>query len=144
MSATEQAIEAERERSQDDETRHVIALTEAHATPVLLAARWVVRFAGDDGLGCWDYPRKGLRLIHSIARERDGDIWAHVSVSRRDRVMPTWEQTRDVYRLVYPNVFGVIVIPPGDLHVNFAEVAHVWADLSRPAVPDFTRGLGTI
>jgi hypothetical protein len=58
--------------------------------------------------------------------------------------MPTWGQARDVWRLLYPTVLGVIVIPPEDRHINLAEVAHVWGNLDRPAVPDFTHGMGTI
>jgi hypothetical protein len=85
-----------------------------------------------------------MRMIHSIAREEDGHVWAHVSVSRRDGVMPTWDQARDVWRLIYPTVLGVVVVPPEDKHVDLAEVAHVWGNLDVPALPDFTHGLGTI
>lgn len=141
-------IHVEQDLGQDDETRGLISLAKVIVIPRLQAARWELRFEGADGLGCWDFcwdlPRKGLRLIHSIAREEDGFPWAHVSVSRRSQVMPTWEQTRDVWRLIYPDVTGVVVIPPATQHVNLAEVSHVWGNLSQPAVPDFTHGLGSI
>jgi hypothetical protein len=129
---------------QDDETRGLIRLVERGVTPSLKAAGWRCLYPGEDGLGCWAHLRRGLRLIHSVARELDGDCWAHVSVSSRSGFMPSWGQTRDCWRLIYPNLAGVIVIPATDKHVNLAEVAHVWGNLTRPAVPDFTHGLGTI
>lgn len=143
-------IEAVRAAAQDTGTRQASIAVQRDAVPRLLLLSWVQRIVGDDGLGCWDRPstnrvsEPGLRLIHSIARELDGHIWSHTSVSRSDRKMPTWEQTRDVFRLVHPHDYGVIVIPPGDRHVNIAEVAHVWCNLDQPTVPDFTHGLGTI
>ena len=137
-------IAAIRERSHDDETRGQIALIRLTAWQRLEACGWVQRVDAVDGLGCWDRPKNGLRLIHSLAREEDGNIWAHVSLSRRDRRMPSWEETADVWRLVYPDVYGVIVVAPESHHVNIAEVAHVWGNLSSQTVPDFTRGVGSI
>ena len=131
--------------SQDDETRGLIRLTVKRCTPILIANRWGPIYEGEDGLGAWRRTGKyGLRLIHSIAREDDGDVWTHLSLSRADKIMPTWEQTRDVWRLLFDQLVGVIVIPTADRHVSIAEVAHVWGDMSRPTVPDFTRGLASI
>jgi hypothetical protein len=136
-------IAAIRAAAQDDETRHYQALMgPAHRR--LIIKGWEQRFQADDGLGCWDQPTYGLRLIHSIARGLDGDVWAHVSVSRRDGQLPTWRQLSDTWRLLYPELVAVQVIAPADRHVNLAEVAHAWGNLGRPAVPDFTHGLGTI
>jgi hypothetical protein len=137
-------IEEAQEAGQDDETRRIILATEVALAPILVRNRWQPIYAGEDGLGAWELLRKGLRLIHSIARETDGCVWAHLSLSRRDRKMPTWEQLRDVWRLLYPDVLAVVVIPPAAQHVNIAEVAHAWANLDRPAVPDFTHGLDSI
>lgn len=93
-----------------------------------------------------DHRRTGLRVIHSIAREDDGELWAHVSVSRRDRKLPSWEVLRDVFRLLYPERVGLIVIPPAVEHYTdpAVEVHHVWCCLTRRPVPDFTRGTGHI
>ncbi|MBA3654565.1 MAG: hypothetical protein H0W70_10270 [Actinobacteria bacterium] len=137
-------IDEMRRQSQDDETRGQIMLLKAEAYPRLARAGWLLRYEGEDGLGLLDQPKRNLRIIHSIAREQDGDVWAHLSLSRRDRTFPTWEQTRDAWWLIYPNLAGVIVVAPQTKHVNVAEVAHVCGNLSKPAVPDFTRGLGTI
>jgi hypothetical protein len=146
VTAVTRTIEEIRAEAQDDETRGLIRLTVRRCLPLLSGGGWQVVFPGEDGLGCWDKKRGRyqLRLIHSIARELDGDVWAHLSVSRRDGVLPTWDQARDVWRLLYPDITGVVVIPPETDHVNLGEVAHIWGDLTRPAVPDFTHGLKTI
>lgn len=99
-----------------------------------------------DGLGTWDHRERGLRMIHSIAREEDDQVWAHVSVSHPGgmRVMPSWFETRDTGQLLYPDRFGIIVVAPPSRHVNLAEVAHVWYCLTGASCPDFSHGMGTI
>ena len=136
-------LEAIRAAAQDDETRGYQRLA-AHRVPLLHCAGWRVLYEGGDGLGAWGHPRLQRRFIHSIAREADGEVWAHVSLSRSDKRMPSWEQVRDIWRLVYPSLYGIVVIPPEDKHVNIAEVAHIWGCLTKPTVPDFTHGIGSI
>jgi len=107
--------------------------------------RWVCVAPGADGLGLWRHGARGLGLIHSVALEQDGELWEHISVSRRDGVLPDWEQVRDVFHEVCgPDALGIIVVPPKAEHVNLNEVAHVWRCLTRRPLPDFTHGLGTI
>lgn len=141
--ASPEAIEAARAAAQDDETRGYQRLAEPIARRLIIK-NWRQVYRADDGLGCWDQPTLGQRVIHSIARELDGDVWAHVSLSRRTGRMPTWTEVRDIWRLFYPDVAGVVVIPAASNHVSIAEVAHIWGNLNRPAVPDFSHGLGTI
>jgi hypothetical protein len=107
---------------------------------------WVLREPNRDGIGCWDHNQRGRRLVHSIAREKDGQAWAHVSLSSRDGVMPGWEAVRDAGWLLYPDQAGGIVVAPMAGHVNLNEVAHIWYKLTGddPVVPDFSHGLGTI
>jgi hypothetical protein len=103
--------------------------------------RWRRVTPGADGLGAWLHDARGFGLIHSVAIEQDGELWEHVSISRRDGTMPTWEQVRDVFREVCgPEALGIVVVPPKDEHVDIAEVAHVWRCLTRRPLPDFTRG----
>ena len=125
----------------------------AHSAPLdlraaearLLRHRWRQVHRGFDGLGSWKHGARGLGLIHSIAREEDGQLWEHVSVSRADDRMPSWEQLRDTFREVCgPEALGIVVIPPRGEHVDIAEVAHVWRCLTRRPLPDFTRGLRSI
>lgn len=112
----------------------------------LQRAGWKCETPGADGLGHWRNRGRRLALIHSVAVEDDGELWDHVSVSRADRTMPTWEQLRDVFHEVCGDeALGVVVIPPTSEHVNIHEVAHAWRRLtgSRP-LPDFTHGGATI
>jgi hypothetical protein len=107
--------------------------------------RWTCDTRGHDGLGRWMHRARGLGMIHSIAIEQDGELWEHVSVSRRDSKMPSWEQVRDVFREVAGDgALGIIVVPPRSEHVDIAEVAHVWRCLSKRPLPDFTHGSGSI
>jgi hypothetical protein len=108
----------------------------------LREAGWRQRSASVAGAGMWDH-RSGYRVIHSIARETDGHLWGHTSLSRRDGVLPGWYPLRDVHRLLYPDLPGVQVVTPEDGHVNIAEVAHAWTCLDGSVLPDFGR-FGTI
>jgi hypothetical protein len=106
--------------------------------------QWQMRVAGADGLGLFDNPKLGLRVIHSIARQ-GGQIWLHVSVSRRDRSLPTWEQLRLVKdRFIGQDRTALQVLPPEDKYVNKAEVLHLWCCLDGDVTPDFTAGTGSI
>jgi len=103
--------------------------------------RWQQVKPGLDGLGSWEHGARGLGLIHSVALEQDGQVWEHISVSRRDGQMPSWTQLRDTFREVAGrDALGVVVIPPAAEHVDIAEVAHVWRCLTRRPLPDFTHG----
>jgi hypothetical protein len=107
--------------------------------------RWRCVTEGADGLGRWVHRARGLGLVHSIAREQDGELWEHISLSRADGQLPDWEQTRDVFHEVAgDDALGIIVVPPRSEHVNIAEVTHVWRCLTRRPIPDFTRGSGSI
>ena len=98
---------------------------------------WKQREQGADGLGIWDQPRRELRILHSVCREPDGQVWAHLSLSRRDGILPGWYELRDAQRLLYPDHAGVIVVPPVDEHYSFSEVHHVWTCLTARPLPDF-------
>ena len=103
--------------------------------------RWRHMQPGADGPGAWKHGARGLGLIHSVAMEQDGELWEHISLSRSDGTIPTWEQVRDVFHEVCgPDALGIIIVPPKSEHVDIAEVAHVWRCLSRRPIPDFTRG----
>lgn len=138
-----EAEEKMRRLERDDAWQAMIRLDQQRWS-LLQVDGWVQRRGGVDGLGCWDNANRGLRLIHSIARESDGQLWAHLSMSRRDHKLPTWEQTRDAWRLVYPQEMGYIVIAPAAEHYSIREVMHVWGCRTRRATPDFRSRAGTI
>lgn len=107
--------------------------------------RWQLVTPGADGLGAWQHGARGLGLIHSVAREQDGQVWEHVSISRDDGKMPSWAQLRDTFREVAgDDALGVVVIPPKSEHVDIAEVAHAWHCLTARPLPDFTHGRRSI
>jgi hypothetical protein len=102
---------------------------------------WKLAQRGADGLGAWTHGARGLGLIHSVAIEQDGQPWEHISLSRKDGAMPTWQQVRDVFHEVAgPEALGIVVVSPKSEHVDIAEVAHVWRCLTRRPIPDFARG----
>jgi hypothetical protein len=107
----------------------------------LTAAGWHLnqdRGACVDGLGCWGRVRPvRMRLAHSLHRYGDGHVWAHLSVSHRAGLLPSWEQVRDVQWLLYPGRAGLIVVAPPGEHYSIGEVAHVWTCLTGEPVPDF-------
>jgi hypothetical protein len=128
----------------DTEAQAIIAADRPAQAARLAAAGYRRRYDGEDGAGCWDQPHYGLRVIHSVVRETDGQVWGHVSLSRRDGRLPSWEETRDAHRLLYPTRPGLVIIPPEAEHVDLGEVTHTWTCLTATPVPDFTRGLGVI
>ena len=107
----------------------------------LTAAGWHLnagRGACADGLGCWDRARAPqTRLVHSLHRYGDGHVWAHLSVSQRSGLLPSWEHLRDVQWLLYPGEAGLIVVAPQGEHYSIGEVAHVWTCLTGSPLPDF-------
>lgn len=142
---SEEMLVSERLRKMDDEVRGYIELMRKPVSLRLHDFGWTCRYEGEDGIGCWDHiGNPQIRMIHSAAREDDGQVWSHVSLSRKDGIYPTWEQQRDVFRLIHPDQPGVIVVSPASEHVNIAEVAHVWCCLTQRTVPDFSSGTGTI
>lgn len=109
----------------------------------LRGRRWKQVEEVRDGIGHWVHRGHNLALIHSIARH-EGEVWGHVSVSNRANTMPTWHEVRDAGWLLYPRLYGLIVVAPESMHVNISNVAHVWYCLTAKPVPDFTHGYGSI
>jgi hypothetical protein len=109
----------------------------------LLEGGWKRRLPGSDGLGVWDHPRSGIRLLHSVSRREDGRLWGQVSVSARDGSLPGWYPLRNAQWLVYPGQAGLVVVAPESRHVNLVQAAHVWTPLDGPVTPDFGK-FGTI
>jgi hypothetical protein len=140
--AEERAARAYYERSVTDEGLQARYRADAPAqTRRLTSAGWSLAFAGTAGLGGWGHGSLDLKMIHSLHREDDGGLWAHVSLSyHRDRGrLPGWYALRDLHWLLYPGDFGVQVAAPPDRHRSIAEVAHLFTRLDAPAVPDFGR-----
>lgn len=111
-----------------------------------LPAGWELVDAGPDGW-CCDNPRRGLRVIGSHGHVYpDGRRWFHLSLSRRDRAMPTFDQLPEAKRLfIGSGRKAVQVFPPDDEWYtvpgrNMPEVLHLFASLDDDPLPDFRIG----
>ena len=101
----------------------------------------------------WDRPYNRVytyhgttRVLVSAAQYGDGKRWLHLSVSRKNGQLPSWEllsALKDLFigeeRTAYQ------VLPPRHKHVNMAPVLHLWCCMDHDAyLPDFTAGGETI
>lgn len=127
----------------DNELQDLVASMLPDQAARLHAAGFRRRMDGNDGAGMWDSHRLRLRIVHAAAREPDGHIWGHVSVSSADSTLPSWYHVRNAQWLLYPDHAGIIVVAQQANHVNLSEVAHVWTCLTGDVIPDFAR-FGTI
>jgi hypothetical protein len=89
-----------------------------------------------------------LRFIVTTAEHEDGGEWLHLSVSRRDKGVPTYDDMQDLKRLCSPDDrTGIEVFAAGEKHINLNEVRHIWVRLDTELLggplPDFG-SLGTI
>ena len=132
-----------RELAQQHTRQMVAGDAAARADPARMAL--ATAQAGDPrAVACRDAPGNRLRLIHSVAVAADDQVWAHISVSNPDGSMPDWYDVREAGWLLYPGRPGVIVVAAQDTHVNLGNVHHIWYCLTKPSVPDFSSGTGSI
>lgn len=93
------------------------------------------------------YERHGTtRVLVSAAHYGDGKRWLHVSVSRRNKELPTWNVMSEIKELFIGEARTAYqVMPPSRKHVNIANVLHLWTCLDQDQIlPDFTAGGDTI
>jgi hypothetical protein len=121
---------------------------ERFVTKQVLDPRWTLRTPIHSTTEIWDENRRGLRVIRSEALQSDWKHWLHVSVSRRDRHLPTWEQLGDVKDVfIGTSAEAYSVLPPADRYVNLNQgVLHLWACVDEPdgVLPEFTNGTGSL
>ena len=89
--------------------------------------------------------RETTRVLVSSARYGDGKSWLHVSVSRQNHTLPSWElmsEVKDVF--IGTERTALQVMPPRQQHVNIAEVLHLWHCLDGEVTPDFRAGGETV
>ena len=105
-------------------------------------AAYVCRYRGKDGAGCWDQPRRGLRIVHSRPASRTARSGACVGVAPRPLPAHLGGPRRPVVPVPGPSRRR------GRRHPGAAcepgRVAHVRTCLTADTVPDFTHGLATI
>ena len=94
---------------------------------------------------------KHLIIIASDAMEEDNRWWRHVSVSRKDKAMPTYDDLLLLKDLtIGAKRIAIQVFPPEQRHIDIAgrlpnpvQVLHLWSP-DDDFLPDFARGGNTI
>src|SRR5438874_1377309 len=87
------------------------------------------------------YKKHGTVLVLiSCATQTDGKRWLHVSVSRRNHEIPTWQLMCEVKDLfVGTERTALQIMPPRSKHVSIHEgCLHLWSCLDGDVTPDFT------
>lgn len=99
---------------------------------------WKVERVGNDGMGFVNKGQK-LFLIISIAKEADGKIWAHMSLSGKTK-LPSWGQLSAAKRLFLGDDSKAIQIVPESLkHVNIHPYClHLFVCLEGDPLPEFS------
>lgn len=113
--------------------------------PIMLPPLWVLRERSDT-TGMYDAPTLKLRAMLSCTRHEDQREWLHLSVSHKDRI-PKWSEVKLAKGIFLGDREGYIVLPPQARYVNInSYVLHVFAlrDPKQAALPDFTRGTGSL
>ncbi len=109
--------------------------------PRVLPPPWRIGERGYDGC-CID--SLSLRVLASVAVERDGLKWLHLSLSRRDRLMPRWDDIQLMRAIFAPkDAHGYMCFPPESEYVHSPgagisiEVLHIFYCLDGRKLPDF-------
>jgi hypothetical protein len=124
---------------------HAIILTREHA-PRVLPFGWQEHQEYGESIRVYQHQRLGLRVLFSACVELDGKRWIHMSVSRTDRRLPTWDNLRLAKDLfIGADKLAIQVLPREKDYVNIhAGVLHLWHCLDGDPTPDFTMGMGSI
>lgn len=115
-------------------------LPDAHL-PKVMPPSWALIHV-DPIARCYD--SVSLRVLASVARERDGKLWLHLSLSRRDRQMPRWDDIQLMRTIFAPkDAHGYMCFPPESEYVHSpgpgisVEVLHIFYALNHRPLPDF-------
>lgn len=98
-------------------------------------ADWhIVQKFGPEGLIWERLFGNPLRVIETIADKEDGKNWLHVSVSKRNKKMPSYEELAEVRRVfIGEERECYMVYPPKERYVNLhPSVLHLYSCLDQP------------
>ena len=84
-------------------------------------------------------------IILTVCDQDDGHDWIHASIAHPDQ-MPTYDDLKHLHAAVFGDGWAYQLFAPPSDHVNIHEYAlHLFGRLDgKPALPDFTRGSGSI
>jgi len=90
-----------------------------------------------DGSGYW-CPSRNQFIICSIAKEKDGKKWLHVSLSGKKRIQ--YEDLKDIKDLfIGPDKYAIMIFPPKDKYVNIhPNCFHLFHCIDGHALPEFS------
>jgi hypothetical protein len=114
--------------------------------PLVLAAEWEVIAEEPEGVALLS-TTKGLKVIYSVDREADGQLWLHLSLSRQSR-LPSWDDLRYVKdAFLGADRVAYQVLPRAAEYVNLHPfVLHLWScvdcEPGSDPLPDFRKDLG--
>lgn len=112
--------------------------------PRILPPLWEEMDRSDDGSARYFARTLKLMTILSCCIENDGRAWLHLSVSHQARI-PRWTELAEAKRVFIGDREAYQIMPPKERYVNInARVLHVFALLDGDALPDFTRGTGSL
>lgn len=87
----------------------------------------------------------GLGVILSARRERDGETWLHVSLSRDNELPDYWDLCQVKRDWIGRFRKAIQVFPSEEEHVDIQPFTlHLWACLTTDALPDFRYEDGSI
>ena len=77
---------------------------------------------------------EAIRVIESIYTREDGHTWLHVSVSKPNRKMPTWDDVQTMRKcFVGEHRESYMIFPTQDRYVNIHPgVLHLYCNLNQP------------
>lgn len=110
--------------------------------PLVLSKGWRIIDSAPDGFTAMNNTL-GLAAIVTLAIERDGKPWKHVSASRRDGRIPDYLDMAEIRRqFVRAHEHAYMVFPCRDEYVNMAtktgvEVLHLFVPIGHRPLPDF-------
>lgn len=107
----------------------------------------VPNWRDDHGGTGYTNAQRRLKAILSCSVESDGRAWLHLSVSHFAKRTPTYGEMRTCKELFLGDRYAYAVYPPKKMHVNLAEVLHLFALLDEkaaPPLPEFSGGTGSI
>lgn len=74
-----------------------------------------------------------IKVMEDVSVKADGKRWLHVSVSKPNRKMPTYDDLQEVRQLfIGEDRECYQVFPTKDRYVNIHHVLHLWACLDQP------------
>ena len=87
----------------------------------------------------------GLLVLVSEEKQQDNCLWRHVSLSYKNK-MPAYKDIKMVKDIfIGDDLKAIQVFPKKKEHVNFFEnCLHLWCNLEKDYLPDFSGGLPII